>query len=67
MSTSLVPSFLVVDKPAGITSHDVVDVIRDEAEHSFMSAAGLDEEDDMFAPATKSAWRRAIWLGYQSG
>jgi magnesium transporter len=28
-----------------------------------MSAAGLDEEDDMFAPATISAWRRAIWLG----
>jgi magnesium transporter len=46
-----------------ITIDDVVDVIRDEAEHSFMSAAGLDEEDDMFAPATISAWRRAIWLG----
>ncbi|MCP5091786.1 MAG: magnesium transporter, partial [Gammaproteobacteria bacterium] len=33
-----------------ITVDDVVDVIRDEAEHSLMSAAGLDEEDDMFAP-----------------
>jgi magnesium transporter len=42
---------------------DVVDEIRDEAEHSLMSAAGLDEEDDMFAPVAKSAARRAIWLG----
>ncbi len=46
-----------------ITIDDVVDVIRDEAEHSFMSAAGLDEEDDMFAPVVKSATRRAVWLG----
>jgi magnesium transporter len=28
-----------------------------------MSAAGLDEEDDMFAPVVKSAGRRALWLG----
>ncbi len=46
-----------------ITVDDVVDVIRDEAEHSLMSAAGLDEEEDMFSPATKSAKRRALWLG----
>lgn len=46
-----------------ITVDDVVDVIRDEAEHSLMSAAGLDEEDDMFAPALQSAKRRALWLG----
>ncbi|MDH5500467.1 MAG: magnesium transporter, partial [Gammaproteobacteria bacterium] len=46
-----------------ITVDDVVDVIREEAEHSLMSAAGLDEEDDMFAPALRSARRRAIWLG----
>ncbi len=46
-----------------ITVDDVVDVIRDEAEHSLMSAAGLDEEDDMFAPVVKSARRRALWLG----
>ncbi len=46
-----------------ITVDDVVDVIRDEAEHSLRSAAGLDEEDDMFAPVVKSATRRAIWLG----
>jgi magnesium transporter len=46
-----------------ITVDDVVDVIRDEAEHSLMSAAGLDEEDDMFAPVVQSAARRALWLG----
>ncbi|SVA29184.1 uncharacterized protein METZ01_LOCUS82038 [marine metagenome] len=46
-----------------ITVDDIVDVIRDEAEHSLMGAVGLDEEDDMFAPATKSARRRALWLG----
>jgi len=46
-----------------ITVDDVVDVIRDEAEHSLMGAAGLDEEDDMFAPVFKSAGRRALWLG----
>lgn len=46
-----------------ITIDDVVDVIRDEAEHSVLSAAGLDEEDDLFAPVIASASRRAIWLG----
>jgi len=50
-----------------ITVDDVVDVIRDEAEHSLMSAAGLDEEDDMFAPVVKSASRRALWLGINLG
>ncbi len=46
-----------------ITVDDIVDVIRDEAEHSIMSMAGLDEEDDMFAPVVASARRRAVWLG----
>ena len=46
-----------------ITIDDVVDVIRDSAEHSLMSMAGLDEEDDTFAPIIKTAKRRALWLG----
>jgi magnesium transporter len=50
-----------------ITVDDVVDVIREEAEHSLMSAAGLDEEEDMFAPVFKSARRRALWLGINLG
>ncbi|MCH7816816.1 MAG: magnesium transporter [Proteobacteria bacterium] len=46
-----------------ITIDDVVDVIRDSTEHSLMSMAGLDEEDDTFAPVLKTARRRAVWLG----
>lgn len=46
-----------------ITVDDVVDIIRDEAEHSIMSRAGLDEEEDLFAPIVPSARRRAVWLG----
>ncbi|MCI5107802.1 MAG: magnesium transporter [Pseudomonadales bacterium] len=46
-----------------ITIDDVVDVIRDSTEHSLMSMAGLDEEDDTFAPVFKTAKRRAVWLG----
>ena len=46
-----------------ITIDDVVDVIREEADHSLMSMAGLDEENDIFAPAMLSARRRAVWLG----
>lgn len=46
-----------------ITIDDVVDVIRDESDHSFMSMVGLDEEQDMFAPVLLSAKRRALWLG----
>jgi magnesium transporter len=46
-----------------ITVDDVVDVIREDAEHSVLTMAGLDEEDDMFAPVVQSAYRRWIWLG----
>jgi len=46
-----------------ITIDDVVDVIREDADHSFMSMAGLDEEEDTFAPIIRAAPRRAIWLG----
>lgn len=46
-----------------ITIDDVVDVIRDTADHSLMSMAGLDEEEDTFAPAFKTGRRRALWLG----
>jgi magnesium transporter len=45
-----------------ITIDDVVDVIREEADHSLTSLAGLAEEDT-FAPVWQSAPRRAIWLG----
>ncbi len=46
-----------------ITIDDVVDVIRDEADHSVLSMAGLNDEEDLFAPALPSSKRRAVWLG----
>jgi len=46
-----------------ITVDDVVDVIRDEAEHSVLSMAGLSEERDIFAPVVQSGRRRGVWLG----
>ncbi|AEP29019.1 magnesium transporter [Brumicola nitratireducens] len=46
-----------------ITIDDVVDIIREDAEHSMMSMAGLDDEEDTFAPVGKSTQRRSIWLG----
>lgn len=46
-----------------ITIDDVVDVIRDESEHSMMGMAGLNEEEDLFAPVIPSVKRRALWLG----
>lgn len=46
-----------------ITIDDVVDVIREDADHSLMSLAGLDEEEDTFAPVLKATPRRAVWLG----
>ncbi|MAY38485.1 MULTISPECIES: magnesium transporter [Spongiibacter] len=46
-----------------ITIDDVVDVIREESDHSLMSMAGLDEDEDTFASVMSTAPRRAIWLG----
>ncbi|KAF7775565.1 magnesium transporter [Pseudoalteromonas citrea] len=46
-----------------ITIDDIVDVIREDAEHSLLSMAGLDDEEDTFAPVLKSSRRRSIWLG----
>ncbi|MGF1752495.1 magnesium transporter [Vibrio makurazakiensis] len=46
-----------------ITIDDVVDVIREDAEHSMMSMAGMDDDEDTFAPVVKSARRRSVWLG----
>jgi magnesium transporter len=50
-----------------ITIDDVVDVIREEADHSVMSMAGLDEDADMFAAVVPSARRRGVWLGINLG
>ena len=58
----------VIDEKSGkllgrITIDDVVDVIRDEAEHSMLSMAGLEDDEDTFSPVMKTTRRRAVWLG----
>ena len=50
-----------------VTIDDVVDVIQDEADRQILGAAGLDAEEDMFAPVIPSARRRAVWLGINLG
>ncbi len=46
-----------------ITVDDVLDIIREQAEHQALGAAGLDEDEDLFSPVPRAAKRRAIWLG----
>ena len=46
-----------------ITIDDVVDVIQDQVNSEIFNMAGLDDEDDMFAPIFISSKRRAVWLG----
>ena len=46
-----------------ITIDDVIDIIREDAEHTMMSMAGLDDEADTFAPVVKSTQQRSVWLG----
>lgn len=46
-----------------IVIDDIVDVIRENSEQALMNMAGLDEEEDLFAPVMPSAKRRAVWLG----
>ncbi|MCY4328602.1 MAG: magnesium transporter [Endozoicomonadaceae bacterium] len=45
-----------------ITIDDVVDVIRDEADHSLMNLSGLGEHSDTFAGVLNTAKNRALWL-----
>ena len=46
-----------------ITVDDVVDVIQDQANSEIFNMAGLDDEDDIFAPIFVSSKRRSVWLG----
>lgn len=46
-----------------ITIDDVVDIIREEADRQLLRSAGLEEEEDLFAPVVPSARRRGVWLG----
>ncbi len=46
-----------------ITVEDALDIIREQADHQVMHMAGLDEDEDLFAPIIPSAQRRMFWLG----
>ena len=46
-----------------ITIDDVVDVIAEDADEAVLARAGLDPDEDTFAPVLRSARRRAVWLG----
>ena len=42
---------------------EALENVRRSLESQFMHTAGLDEEEDLFAPIFNSAKRRALWLG----
>ena len=46
-----------------ITIDDVVDIIREQAEHQALGAAGLDEDEDLFSPVHRAVRGRVLWLG----
>jgi magnesium transporter len=46
-----------------ITIDDVVDVIIEDADEAVLAQAGLDPDEDTFAPIGRSVRRRAVWLG----
>ena len=46
-----------------ITIDDVVDVIIEDAEEAVLGPAGLDVDEDTFAPVYRTVRRRATWLG----
>ena len=50
-----------------ITIDDVVDIIRDQAEHQALGAAGLDEDEDLFSPVRRATKRRLLWLTINLG
>ena len=50
-----------------ITIDDVVDIIREQAEHQALGAAGLDEDEDLFSPVPRAWRRRLMWLSINLG
>lgn len=46
-----------------ITIDDVVDVLRAQADESFLGMAGVRSDEDLFAPVLRSVRQRAVWLG----
>lgn len=56
----------VVDKEGyflgRIVVDDVIDSMRDEADHAMLGSVGLDDNEDLFAPIFPSVGRRTVWL-----
>ncbi len=46
-----------------VTIDDVLDIVREQADQRLLNMAGLEEEEDLFAPVLPSAKRRGVWLG----
>lgn len=63
----LQPSTAVVDEQGllvgSIEMAEAIGLLREEADHSLLKSAGLDEDADLFAPVLPSARRRGVWLG----
>lgn len=45
-----------------ITADDVVNIVREQGDHTYLGMAGLDEETDTFAPVKQSIKTRIVWL-----
>lgn len=46
-----------------MTQYLAFEIIHEQYEAQLMASAGLDEEEDLFAPVLRSSQRRATWLG----
>lgn len=46
-----------------LTLRDAMDIQREQFESQLMAQAGMNEEEDLFAPVMRSSARRATWLG----
>ncbi|MEC9341786.1 MAG: magnesium transporter, partial [Pseudomonadota bacterium] len=46
-----------------ITIDDVVDVLQERADSSFLGMAGVGPQEDLFAPVLRTARGRTFWLG----
>ena len=51
-------------KLVGVVSiDDALAIAREQADQQLLNMAGLEQEEDLFAPVLPSAKRRALWLG----
>jgi magnesium transporter len=46
-----------------ITVDDVIDIIREQADHEVKALSSLSDDEELFSPVRLAARRRAVWLG----